>query len=92
MADEKVASFNIMKNRDCGDGSGKFTTFRPQWPNNKVTVDVPIPAGEYQISVWAYSDTGNLSLSFNLPYKKPDQEVEQVEELIDGGHDDPRFS
>ena len=71
MAFIEVMKSTLFKNTDRFEGSMPLEKGKPNFSNGTIPLHAPIPAGEYSLSGWQYSDTGNIGLSMSR--KEQDQ-------------------
>jgi hypothetical protein len=61
-----VARTNLFKNADRFENNVPLEKGAPPWSNGKFQVTETLQPGNYKISAWMYSDTGNISIDIQI--------------------------
>tara|TARA_X000001388_G_C2163747_1_gene97137 strand:- start:251 stop:499 length:249 start_codon:yes stop_codon:yes gene_type:complete len=61
------------KNHERFDQTGPLEKGKPNFSNTKINIEQTIEPGVYGVSVWQYSDSGNLSFELSKDTQPKDQ-------------------
>ena len=64
---EKILKATVFKNAERFENGTPLAGGLPNFSNKTVRIERDIPAGEYGIGIWQYTDSGNLYFSLTKP-------------------------